>query len=209
MCALFEAMEIKTKYPVIYLNTEEILLPLSELVQRARAKILETSAEKVNIVAWSRWGLAARMLACEMPERIASVTTVCTPHRGLRTVEKRFGKPAVKCWGKLAAGKSGDIGNAVYELATENMREFNAKYPNSEGVFYQSCACAMQSAAEDKRLAAANNIISIYDGENDGVVSIYSALWGQYGIVRRGVSHLSVNSEIYDELIRSLAEHGL
>lgn len=202
-------MEIKTKYPVVYLNTEEILLPLNELADRAKEIVLKTGAEKVNIVAWSRWGLAARMLACEMPGKIASVTTVCTPHRGLRTVEKRFGRPGVKCWGKLAAGKDGDIGSAVCELAPENMREFNEKYPNAEGVFYQSCACAMKSAADDKKLSAANSIISIYDGENDGVVSVYSALWGQRGIVCRGVSHLSVSAEIYNELIRSLAELGL
>ncbi|MDO4815558.1 MAG: hypothetical protein Q4A83_03005 [Bacillota bacterium] len=202
-------MEIKTKYPVIYLNTEEILLPLNELADRAKEVVLKTGSEKVNIVAWSRWGLAARMLACEMPEKIASVTTVCTPHRGLRTVEKRFGRPAVKCWGKLAADAAGDIGSAVLELAPENMREFNEKFPDAEGVFYQSCACAMKSSAEDKRLAAANNIVSIYDGENDGVVSVYSALWGQHGIVCRGVSHLNVSEEIYERLTGILAEQGL
>lgn len=201
-------MERKTKYPVVYLNTDEILLPLEELKELAKEKVLGADAEKVNIMAWSRWGLAARMLACEMPGRIASVTTVCTPHRGLRTVGKSFGRPAVKCWGKLAAGKAGDVGNAVLELSEENMRNFNAAYPDAEGVFYQSCACSM-TADTDKRLSAANNIICIFDGENDGVVSVYSALWGCHGIVRRGVSHLTAGGEIYSELAEYLAELGL
>ncbi len=186
-----------------------MLLPLTELAEIAREKLREAGAEKVNIIAWSRAGLAARMLACEMPHKIASVSTVCTAHYGLRTVEKRLGRPAVKCWSRLVSGKSTDFGSAVLELAAENMREFNKAFPNADGVFYQSAACAMKSASDDRRLSAANNVISIFDGENDGVVSVYSALWGQRGKVFRGVSHLNAGEEIYADLLNALTERGL
>lgn len=200
-------MELKTKYPVVFLNSEEILLPLKELVSRAKEQILKTGAEKVNIIAWSRWGLAARILACEMPEKIASVSTVCTPHRGLRAAEGFMGRLAVKCWARLA-GKTKELDAAVKTMSPAFMREFNEKYPQVRGVFCQSAACAMKPG-DDEKLASANNIISITDGENDGVVSLYSALWGQHGRVYRGVSHLGVTDEIYGDLIAVLMEYEL
>lgn len=183
-----------------------MLLPPAKLAEIAREKVKE--AEKVNIIAWSRWGLAARMLACEMPEKIASVTTVCTPHRGLRTTENLLGRPALKCWRKLAKVDSKAFDNAVRTMSPLYMEGFNARYPDAEGVFYQSAACAM-APADDARLSGANNIISIFDGENDGVVSVYSALWGQYGKVFRGVSHLNAVEEACDEMIKSLIKNGL
>ena len=200
-------MELKTKYPVVFLNSEEILLPLKDLVSRAKEQILKTGAEKVNIIAWSRWGLAARVLACEMPEKIASVSTACTPHRGIRAVDGLMGRLAVKCWARLA-GKTKELDAAVKTMSPTRMREFNEKYPDVGGVFYQSAACAMKPG-DDGGLAAANNIISITDGENDGVVSLYSALWGQRCKVYRGVSHLGVTDEIYGDLIAVLMEHEL
>lgn len=202
---------MNTKYPVVYLKRENIVLSLRELADAAKADVKaalrETGAEKVNVIAWSRAGLAARIVAWEMPNKIASVTTVCTPHRGLRTPEKAMGKPAIKCWARML-GRGPYFRLAVKTLSPDYMRVFNEMYPNAEGVFYQSCACAM-TPADDEKLASANSIISIFDGENDGVVSVYSALWGQRGIVRRGVSHLQAGREIYDELIDSLAENGL
>jgi len=197
-----------TKYPIVYLNDENCFLPLEKLTAIAEKKLTAVSAEKVNLMAWSRWGLAARVLANKYPQRIASVTTVCTPHRGLRTVSRRFGKAAVTCWGKLF-GADADFAAAVLDMTEGKLREFNLRYPDVEGIFYQSCACAIRGKVADKRLNSAHSTISIYDGENDGVVSVYSAMWGQRGKVYRGVSHLGVSSEIYAQLISELENQGL
>lgn len=207
MCALFEAMELKTKYPVVFLRDKEELYSIGKLADMAREKLADVGNEKVNIIAWSRWGLAARVLACEMPDKIASVSTVCTPHRGIRAVDGLMGRLAIKCWARLA-GKTKALDAAVKTMLPTFMQEFNEKYPNVSGIFYQSAACAMMPG-DDETLASANNIISITDGENDGVVSLYSALWGQHGRVYRGVSHLGVTDKIYGDLIAVLIEHEL
>lgn len=194
------------------MDKDNILLPLKELASAAEEDIKllinETGAEKINIVAWSRAGLAARIIAHDMPDKVASVTTVCTPHRGLRTADAGMGRLAVKCWRKLIKTELKAFELAVKSMSPDYMTAFNARYPDVDGVFFQSAACVM-SPGDDKRLAAANNIISMLDGENDGVVSLYSALWGQYGRVYRGVSHLSVPQEIYDDLIKNLIRQGL
>ncbi|MDE7085025.1 MAG: triacylglycerol lipase, partial [Clostridia bacterium] len=50
----------------------------------------ETGAEKVNIIAHSKGGLEARYLISSMKEadKIASLTTIGTPHRGSKSIEK-------------------------------------------------------------------------------------------------------------------------
>ena len=44
----------------------------------------ETGAKKVNLIGYSKGGLDAKMMIekLDMAEAIASLTTVCTPHRG-------------------------------------------------------------------------------------------------------------------------------
>lgn len=44
----------------------------------------KTGAEKVNIIAHSKGGLDSKYMICElgMEEKVASLTTLCTPHRG-------------------------------------------------------------------------------------------------------------------------------
>ncbi|MCF0137947.1 MAG: hypothetical protein HUJ66_06265, partial [Oscillospiraceae bacterium] len=164
-----------TRYPVIYLTDRNMLLPMETLTDRVKAEVMKTlvdsGAEKVNLLGWSRWGLAARAAASQLPERIASVTTVCTPHRGLRASESPLGRPAVKCWTRCFGGRTEGFSLAVSELSPGFMRSFNEKYPNARGVYYQSCACAM-GKNNDRALAPANSILSILDGENDGVVSV-------------------------------------
>ena len=59
-------------------------------------KILEeTGAEKVNIIAHSKGGLEARVLASSlgMGDKIASITTVGTPHRGSRVIDRLLEAP--------------------------------------------------------------------------------------------------------------------
>ena len=205
-------MELSTKYPVYYMDKDNLLLPLKELASVAEEAIElflnETGAQKVNIVAWSRAGLAARIIACDMPDKVASVTTVCTPHRGLRGTDGIMGKLVKKCWYKLVGTAPKAFELAVKTMSPLYMQGFNERYPNVEDIFYQSAACAMHPET-DKRLSAANNILEITDGENDGVVSVYSALWGQYGRIYRGVSHLDAAEKDFPELIENLIQLGL
>ena len=62
---------------------------------RIRQILDETGAEKVNIIAHSKGGLEARMAASSlgMGPAIASITTIGTPHRGSKTVDRLLKAP--------------------------------------------------------------------------------------------------------------------
>ncbi len=56
----------------------------AQLKDEIEAILLRENAEKVNIIAHSKGGLDAKhMIDClDMANRVASLTTLCTPHRG-------------------------------------------------------------------------------------------------------------------------------
>ena len=62
---------------------------------RIRQILEETNSEKINIVAHSKGGLEARMAASSlgMGDKIASITTIGTPHRGSKTIDKLLRAP--------------------------------------------------------------------------------------------------------------------
>ena len=60
------------------------------LTARIDEVLAETGAEKVNLIAHSKGGLEARMAASSLGygPKIASITTVATPHHGSRTLDR-------------------------------------------------------------------------------------------------------------------------
>lgn len=176
------------------------------LKRRVLELLAETKSEKLNIIGHSKGGLEARMLASGlgMAERIASVITVATPHRGSKTVDALLRAPelffklaalGVNSWIRLIGDRRPDFIAVCRGFSTGAMAEFNRENPDAPGVYYRSFACAMSGPLSDFNLAAANAIINSIEGENDGLVSVESALWGENRTilrspVRRGVSHL-------------------
>ena len=100
------------------------------------------------------------------------------------------------------------------------------------GVFYQSFAGVMRTPLSDINLSTAHLIVKLIEGDNDGLVSVESARWGERftlltGCTGRGVSHydeidfrraaLSSKStgqgvadicEVYKDIVRDLAARG-
>lgn len=166
----------------------------------------ETGCEKVNILAHSKGGLDARMAASSLGcgEKIASLTTVATPHRGSKTLDRLYGraKPlwnaaafAVNNWIRLVGDRKPDFLRLCRGFTTEAMEQFNRDNPDVPGVYYQSFACVMKHPFSDLNLSTANFILNRLEGPNDGLVAVSSALWGENArILRgngfRGVSHL-------------------
>jgi triacylglycerol lipase len=138
----------------------------SEVRAQAIAKqideiLLRTGKAKVNLVGHSQGGLDARVLASpnglNYGDRIASVTTVATPHRGSKVADAVLG--ILK---NLPAGEVDSLTDAVltlvqktaYELQTDpalrdqllllsekHMKEvFNPKYTDDPSVIYKSYA---------------------------------------------------------------------
>ncbi len=176
------------------------------LCKRIDAILKETGAEKINIIAHSKGGLEARMAASSLGygEKIASVTTIGTPHRGSKTFTKFLRAPrmvfsiaafAVNNWIRLVGDKKPDFQRVCEEFAVSHMERFNAENPDVPGVFYQSVAGVMKHPFSDINLSTACFVLNRIEGPNDGLVSAESATWGERciricGNTRRGISHL-------------------
>ncbi len=166
----------------------------------------ETGAEKVNIIAHSKGGLEARMAASSLGygNKIASLTTISTPHRGSKTFTKFLRAPrmffsiaafAVDNWIRLVGDKKPDFRRVCEGFSVSYMERFNEQNPDVPGVFYQSVAGIMKRPFSDINLSTANFVLNRIEGPNDGLVSLESATWGErciqlHGNTRRGISHL-------------------
>jgi len=177
------------------------------LAARIRGILAESGAEKVNIIAHSKGGLDSRKMLTfpGMSEKVASLTTIATPHHGLKWVDKIMKLPkflfriASKYLDKLCRKILGDDNPCSLEVAqqftTEYMEKFNAEVKDADGVYYQSYMACMSHNRSDIFLSAIHRFIKRNGGENDGLVTLESARWTNFKGVwrtpfRRGISHL-------------------
>ena len=178
-------------------------------------KILEeTGAEKVNIIAHSKGGLDAKYMIqqMDMAKQVASLTTLCTPHKGspIASFVMRFPRAAVKYaafWVNLAykilGDKTPDSFTACEELKrTESLEEETVNV--ADGVLCQSFSAAVRPGED-----AADFVMTIpmmfsrfiEKGRiTDGLVPRDSAIFGKYrgDCVDGSISH----TEIVDFMVR-------
>jgi triacylglycerol lipase len=193
----------------IYYGNQEavgtIVSNAEELRNTIHAVLEETGAEKVNIIAHSKGGLDARYAISRlgMADKVASLTTISTPHRGCRFVDKACKLPEGLYRGlaklfdntfRKLGDKQPDFYTATRQFATADSDAFNQSTPDAPGVYYQSYMTTMKNAASDPVLALPWLMIKPLEGDNDGLVSVDSAVWGEFrGVLesgsRRGISH--------------------
>jgi len=176
---------------------------LKATVERVLA---ETGSAKVNLIAHSKGGIEARYMISSMgmAGKVASLTTISTPHYGSGVIQEILGwpdfllrsiaAPVVNLSGRAMGDKNPDFYNAVQSLGTAYMEEFNKNNPNRPGVYYQSFAGECWAPASDIILSLPGYWVKSVEGPNDGMVTVESAKWGKFrGVVRgagyRGVSH--------------------
>lgn len=180
-------------------NAEAIAARIDEILR-------ETGAEKVNIIGHSKGGLDARRAACGYgcADRIASITTIATPHHGSKTMDRIMKLPrpawnlaafAVNNWIRVVGDRKPDFLKLCEDFTTEHMAAFNEENRDMPGIWYQSYACVMSHPFSDIHLSTANFVLNRLEGPNDGLVSVASAQWGENfqilrSDVRRGISHL-------------------
>ena len=176
------------------------------LSRRIDEILLETGSEKVNIVAHSKGGLDSRMAASSFGcgDKIASITTIATPHRGSKTMDKLLAIPkpfwkaaafVVNVAARVMGDKHPDFLKTCAALSTDYMRKFNEQNPDVPGIYYQSFACVMSRPLSDIIESVAYLVVKRVEGDNDGLVTVESARWGSdFHIVRsnsyRGISHI-------------------
>ena len=208
-----------------------------ELARRIREIVEETGCEKVNLIAHSKGGLDCRYAITHagMAEKVASLTTVNTPHRGCIFAEDLLRRiPRGMQWfvarrynstARLLGDSKPDFMAAVRDLTAGACADFNEKTPDAGRVWYQSVGSVMQRAKSGRfPLNLTYPLVKHYDGENDGLVAVDSMPWGErFQLVRaqgRGVSHgdmVDLNREnipdfdvreFYLGLVRELKQKG-
>ena len=227
----------------IYLGEQQSAASVQDSAAEIAAKIgqivSETGCEKLNIIAHSKGGLDARFAISRlgMDQYVASLTTVNTPHRGCLFADKLLEKAPDKLKNGIArkynaalrklGDKNPDFLAAVADLTATRCRKFNEEVPDRDGVFYQSVASKMRRWTSGKFPLNMSHILVLpFDGENDGLVSIESARWGDSCRVltppgSRGISHgdmIDLNREnidgfdvreLYVDIVRDLKAMAL
>src|SRR5262249_37405885 len=134
--------------------------------------------EAVHLIGHSMGGLDCRYMITRlgMGERVRTLTTVGTPHRGTAFADwgvrrlERFVGPLL---GLLRVPRQ-----AFYDLTTGQCRRFNEDVPDVPGVRYFSVAGRHEGGWRTPQWGLPHRIVSRAEGPNDGLVSVASATWG-------------------------------
>lgn len=145
----------------------------------------------VHIIGHSMGGLDARYMISRlgMSERVRSLTTIATPHRG-----SAFADWAVQRLSRMLIPISRLMRlplQAFYDLMTDSCRRFNEDVPNAPGVSYYSIAGSCVSPWVGPEWRFSYGVVRRAEGPNDGVVSVASARWGETTDVWEG-DHLNL-----------------
>jgi triacylglycerol lipase len=166
---------------------------------------------KAHIIAHSMGGLDSRYIlspknerttpANDLSSRIASLTTVSSPHHGSPIADLLAAKPVEgtptfthlrRITGGLAAAEErvrqmlNHVGMSVeglHALTTNSMQEFNGRYPDHPEVAYFSVAGVGRAGPRPTALILRplHHYILSHTGElNDAMVTLSSARWGDF-----------------------------
>lgn len=226
---------------VVYYGHQQAWGTIEDNAECIHRKILQVLEEnhcgKVNIIAHSKGGLDSRYLITHlhMSSRIASLTTVSTPHRGSELIcvlnrlpdgIYRFISACLdRTFSKFGDSRP-DCYHASKQLAPDYCARFNEITPDSPEVYYQSYASVMKRIWSDSLLSIPNLIMDIAaNPSNDGLVTEESAKWGTFkgtfrNGCRRGISHGDMIDlkredykgfdviETYVEIVKELKDMG-
>lgn len=154
-------------------------------------------------------GLDARFITSLLKERsfkVKTVTTIASPHRGspfasymLDDVIGRKRLPALLNLVNSVGIPGG--GRAFEDLTTKNMAKFNEVCQDEPEVRYYSWGAAFEPGYFNE-FRWPWGVVWEQEGHNDGLVSVYSADWGQYqGTL--GASHIGESETLFSSSSRT------
>lgn len=209
-----------------------------ELAEKIEEIVTKTGCEKLNIIAHSKGGLDSRYAISKLgsDKYVASLTTINTPHKGCIFAEYLLNKAPEKLAKTVSAtynntfkklgDKNPDFMAAVRNLTNSYCQQFNNEVPNAEGVMYQSFGSKAARAKSGRfPLNVSYPIVKKFDGDNDGLVALTAAEWGErftpiYPQGKRGITHadmIDLNREdfkgfdvreFYVQVLSDLRERG-
>lgn len=206
----------------------------AEQLKKFIEKVLkDTGAEKVNIIAHSKGGLDSKYMITKlgMEDKVASLTTLCTPHKGSIIASKIWDLPMpikkilaffIDMFYCLFLGdKYPDSMRACEQLRAVNTSEDTLQF--SYKVYCQSYSTGISEVKDCFVMALPMKIQHHYEiTDNDGVVSEESAQFGCYKgkCLDIPVSHVQIIDlfskksqkeqiySFYKKVCRELAEMG-
>lgn len=167
-------------------------------------KILEhTNAEKVNVISHSKGGLDTKYMIANlgMEDKIASFTTLCTPHKGSLIATKIWSLPSpikkimaffVNIFYKVIGDKNPDSLKVCEQLKA---KEESDSVIYSDKVYCQSYSTKITKKRDCLLMAIPMAVYNKAEGvENDGVVSVESAKFENYRgeCLDESVSHTQI-----------------
>lgn len=175
------------------------------LARRINEILAQTGAEKVNILAHSKGGMDSRyaISSLKMGDKVASLTTMSTPHHGSKTVDKlldfpdwmvRFVGWCADVWFRVLGDREPSTYRVFHSFTTTGAEEFNKNNPDWPGVYYQSYAFVMKKPSSDLLMWLPYVVVKGVEGPNDGLLTPEAVQWGEFrgvfaGAGRRGISH--------------------
>lgn len=195
----------------VYLANNDAWGSIEDNAEYLRARVdeilAETGAGKVNIIAHSKGGLDSRYLVSSLArgDRIASLTTLNSPHRGapiatlvlgeLPVLNETTGLIVDMAYSSYLRDGNPNVKRATSQLTPESMAAFNERNPDDPRVYYQSWTSAIDGDYPMPAFAFMYELTASQGGPNDGVVPVESAKWGRYrGMIFPGseMSHSDV-----------------
>ena len=235
--------ELKANGAQVFYGNQPSAATIAHCAEDLKERILEitaqTGAEKVNIIAHSKGGLDSRYAIAKLGigDKVASLTTVNTPHRGCLFADYLLNKiptetkDAVANTYNAALRKLGeeeaDFLAAVSNLTDSYCQPLDLEMGVPEGILCQSVGSVMtKSRSGAFPLNVCYPLVKHFSGENDGLVSEDSFAWGQnYTLLRatgkKGISHCDIIDltrenipgfdvrEFYVDLVKDLKTRGL
>lgn len=195
---------------------------------------------KFNIIGHSHGALYTRYAVSNLglaPD-VASLTCIAGPHKGMVLADIIVGvTPAKLKWltgntlnlvyAYIFGDTNPDSLQNAYDVTRSHMQNiFNPGTPDMANVYYQSWAAKVKFGCPNIILDPSWKIISIHEGDNDGLVSVESAQWGSFRWAEEaawwspGCDHLNIIGhlfgitpgfdapEFYQNIVSELKEKG-
>ncbi|MBR1751984.1 MAG: triacylglycerol lipase [Ruminococcus sp.] len=207
----------------IFYGSQQSADSVASCAAEVKAKIDEIckkeKVDKVNIIAHSKGGLDSRYAISLLgaDEKVATLTTINTPHRGCQFAEYLLNKAPSGFKDKVAntynsalkklGDHDPDFIKAVTDLTYSACNDLNELCPDSPKVSYRSVGSKSVNAKGGRfPLNLSFHLVKYFDGENDGLVSVDSMKWGESFTFltpkgKRGITHgdvIDLNRENID-----------
>jgi len=150
-----------------------------DLRSQIEGVLQDTGGPKVHIIAHSMGGLDSRFIISRlgMEDRIASLTTIGTPHFG-----SSFADAGIEAGGEVLVNSISNVIDVrgLEDLRSDACKNFNESVADNEAknpVFYQTYAAAEEHDMVFSVLQPSSKEITKREGPNDGLVSLVSQAW--------------------------------